>query len=357
MRKLPSGKIGFIAAALIVIFMPVLLAAQTQSAEPAPPMKAPAQVQVGPPLVREGDLAVRLVKVLGLGTTADEVEAETRLGDAGVIPRNGWIADYPVTPDVVAELQRSLGRAADSGRLKLSRDEAVKRLKETLADLELSVVPYTGQAPVTETAPYYPNSDELNEYYADEGPPVYTFYGPPAEYYYLYEYIPCPFWWYDLWFPGFYILFDFHRHVFFGGRVVVCSNHFRDVTAHRVFRVDPASRFSGRTFAGIGAPRGGRFMKTGVAKSDVKVFNPPSRGGAVGAPARGRSAGAAAGPPAGYRAGMVGAPSGGGAFTGSSGGGGFSGGSRGGGGRSSGGGHGGGGHGGSGGGHGGGGHR
>jgi len=373
MKRLPSRYTGIISATLIMIFMPVLLAAQTQSAEPG---KAPSQVQVAPPLVREGDLAVRLVKVLGLGAMTDETEAETRLGDAGVIPRNGWIADYPVTPDVAGELQKSAGRAADSGRLKLSRDEAVKRLKEAFADLQLSVVLYTGQAPAMETAPYYPDSDELNDYYADEGPPVYTFYSPPPDYYYLYEYISCPFWWYDLWFPGFYILIDFHRHIYFDRRIVICSNHFRDVKAHRVFRIDPAARFSGRTFAGIGAPRGGRFVKTGVAKSDVRIFNAPSRGGTAGVPARGRPAGAA-GPPPGYRAGMVGPPSGGGggAFIGPSGGGhpsgggGFGGGrggggSRGGGGRSSGGGfssggHSGGGHGGGsgGGGHGGGGHR
>jgi hypothetical protein len=58
-------------------------------------------------------------------------------------------------------------------------------------------------------------------------------------------------------------------------RVVFVSNHFNDVKSSRVFRVDPRMRFSGKTYAGIGAPRSQNFIATGVPKSDRDVFNAP----------------------------------------------------------------------------------
>ena len=328
MRKLSFRNIGPIMAGLFILFIPVFLEAQ-----PTQPGSASQPAQIGPPLVREGDLAVDLVPAFGLGTATDEIDAETKLGDIGIIPRNGWIADYPVTPDIAGELQKSVADAADSKRLKLTKDEAVKKLNAVLANLELSILP--GQAAASSTPPYYPNADELSEYYMDEGPPVYTYYAPPPDYYYLYEFIPYPFWWYDFWFPGFFVLIDFHRHVFFHGRVVFCSNHFRDIRGHRVFRIDPGVRFKGRTFAGIGAPKGGNFMQTGVARSDVKIFNaPPPRGapgvvgragGTITGPSLG-GRGGTMGPPAGAGGGMRGGPSGGGAPSGGGMGGGHSGG-------------------------------
>lgn len=77
-------------------------------------------------LVREGDFAVRLASALGISATDEEVEAESRLGEAGITPRNGWIADYPVTPDIICELQKAVGTAADAGKLSVGRDEALK---------------------------------------------------------------------------------------------------------------------------------------------------------------------------------------------------------------------------------------
>ena len=71
---------------------------------------------IAQPLVREGDLAFKLVPVLGLGTPADEVEAESTLTSTGIMPRNGWIADYPVTPDIIGEVQASIGETAERTR-------------------------------------------------------------------------------------------------------------------------------------------------------------------------------------------------------------------------------------------------
>jgi hypothetical protein len=52
------------------------------------------------PLVREGAFALNLA-ALSLDHPTSEVEAESILGTAGIAPSNGWIADYPVTPDII----------------------------------------------------------------------------------------------------------------------------------------------------------------------------------------------------------------------------------------------------------------
>jgi hypothetical protein len=100
-----------------------------------------------------------------------------------------------------------------------------------------------------------------------------TYYAPPPDYDYLYTWVPCPFWWVDFWFAGFFILHDFHRIEFVNHRTVFISNHFNDIREHRVFRVDAVSRFHGRTFAGIGASHRGSFISTGVPRSERTIFN------------------------------------------------------------------------------------
>lgn len=303
-------KVGVVIASLVLWLVPLIVHAQAEQAKPVPP-------PIEQPLVREGDFAVRLISVLGLGTTEDEVEAENLLGGVGIAPRNGWIADYPVTPDIVGELQKSVGDAADARKIPLGRDEALKRLDNVNTELSLDVRPYTGTTtsePTAEEAEGYPNPTVINNYYYDEGPPIVTYYAPPPDYYYLYSWVPCPFWWFNFWFPGFFVLRDFHRPFYFHNRVVFFSNHFNDVRAQRVFRIDPAARFNGRTFAGIGAPHTRGFISTGVPRSAERIFNgphargmpggrtfaapprggrtiaPPTRGGrAYSAPSRGRS--------------------------------------------------------------------
>jgi len=42
----------------------------------------------------------------------------------GLPPRNGWISDYPVTPDILGELKESVAGMADSGKLSVSGYEA-----------------------------------------------------------------------------------------------------------------------------------------------------------------------------------------------------------------------------------------
>ena len=87
-----------------------------------------------------------------------------------------------------------------------------------------------------------PPAEVVNNYYYNAGPPVVTYYAPPPDYYYLYSWVPYPFWWSGFYFGGFFILNDFHRHVFFHGRQFFVSNHFFHAGHHRFYTVDPGGR-------------------------------------------------------------------------------------------------------------------
>ena len=258
----------------VAVFLPTVARAQSDTAALGPP-------PIAAPLVREGDLAVRLASGLGLVPVVDEVEAENRLADGGISPRNGWIADYPVTPDIIGELQEAIGSAADAGTVSIGRDEALLKFNEALTASGLSITPYSptgGGEPAPADSGNYPNPSVVNNYYYSEGPPVVTCYAPPPDFYYLYAWVPFPFWWSGFWFPGFFVLHDFHRTIIVNRRPVYVSNHFRDIRDHRVLRIDPTARFQGRTFGGIGAARSKGFLPTGVPRSEQRIFNnPPPR--------------------------------------------------------------------------------
>jgi len=271
-----------------LLLIPIMTYAQPQPATTkAPPIEQP--------LVREGDFAVELVKQLDLGTTSDEAEAESILGSVDISPRNGWVADYPVTPDIMGEIQQSVSDAVDSQKLSMSKNDALSRVQNAKANLDLGIRPYTSGEPheVNQSAEY-PQTSVINNYYYDQGPPIVTYYAPPPDYYYLYSWVPYPFWWSNFWFPGFFVLNDFHRVHHFHHRTEFISNHFNDFRNHRVHRIDPVDRFHGRTFAGIGAPRTGHFLSPGVRNGSTSIFNrnritPPSGGRTFRAPSGGRS--------------------------------------------------------------------
>jgi len=147
----------------------LLLVSGSTFAQPgnAPDEKPP----IAQPLVREGDLAVKLTEALKLGSATSEAEAESILGSVGILPRNGWIADYPVTPDIIGELQTAIGEAAAAGKLGMGRDEALKASQAVLSESNLSI---RAGAPVQQgsTVPgtNYPESPVINNYYYDERP-------------------------------------------------------------------------------------------------------------------------------------------------------------------------------------------
>jgi len=274
MRKVPLQRARVFIVSVLLALLPVLAMAQTEQGRGGPP-------PVSQPMVSEGMLAVSLASALGVRSTTDAIEAESSLGDVGVAPHNGWIADYPVTPDIAAELQQAVMAAADQSQLPMTRDEASKRYADTLASMGLTVRPYTsGESAMNNpvSCENYPNPATVISSYSSDGPPIVTYYCPPPDYYYLYSWVPYPFWWSDFWFPGFFVLKDFHRHVFVHRHPVLFTNHFNDVKRHRMFRIDPVDRLHGKTFAGIGAPRTGTFISTGIPRSSHTIFNAPRSG-------------------------------------------------------------------------------
>ena len=217
---------------------------QTQQTTTNPP-------PVSPTLVREGDLATALVSALDLGTAENEMEAEIMLASAGIAPKNGWISDYPVTPDILGELQEALAVAADSNRLTMNKDEALEALESVSADLGLYVLADTSGGYVETpppASPQYTQPTVINNYYYREGPPVVTYYPPPPEYLYLYSWVSYPFWCSRFFFSGFFILHDFHKVSRIHRRVVVVSNHVFHRHHRRFHKIDPVKRRWGRPF-------------------------------------------------------------------------------------------------------------
>ena len=208
-------------------------------------------------LIREGEFAVKLVETLRIGQAKNEAEAESMLASAGIAPKNGWIADYPLTPDIIGELEKAVGEAADARKLSMPKNEALKALRTTALEFELPIVAevpegYTESPPPT--TPEYTEPGVIDNYYYAEGPPVITYYPPPWDYYYMYGWIPSPFWYAGFYFPGYFILNDFHRvhhgghgHHGHGHDSHVVTNHVRDHQTGRIGTVDPTRRREGRT--------------------------------------------------------------------------------------------------------------
>lgn len=214
-------------------------------------------------VVREGDFAVSLAEALGVGGARSEAEAESDLAGLGIMPPNGWIADYPVTPDTLEALHKAIGEAADAGKLSMGKEEAFKKVAALTAGLGLPIRPdegavYAGEAPAADYGSYSDPS-VISNYYYNQGPPVVTYYTPPWDYYHIYHWVPHPFWWGPTFFSGFFILNDFHT---FRNVVVVkkhghkftthkrVTNHFFDKKRHTFGRVDSRHRLKGDTFGG-----------------------------------------------------------------------------------------------------------
>jgi len=280
-----------ILAGLLLLHGPVSAQNDTQTNVSAP---------VSQPLIREGMMVVDLAKALNVGTPSNEAEAESMLSGAGIAPRNGWIADYPVTPDIVAELRAAVGDAADSKMITLDKNDADNAFNKLVDGYNLPLkaadtVAEAENGPLLE-AETYPDTSVINNYYYDQGPPVVTYYAPPPDYTYLYTWVPYPFWWWNVWFPGFFVLADFdievhghgHHHGHHGEFI---SNHFRDRDNGRVHRIDPAVRHRGGTFTERG---GSRWAEPSGRRGSAAIFNrsrglSPSWRGPVVSPSERRS--------------------------------------------------------------------
>jgi hypothetical protein len=276
---------------LIILMVAALIAVPSLAAAEAE-QEVGATPPISQPVVREGTVAVNLADALQLGTTTSEVDAESLLVSAGVAPRNGWMADYPVTPDIASELREAVGDAADAGSITLGKEQALEAYDSVMEGFGLALKYDAGDGSYEESATV-PDNTVINNYYYSEGPPVVTYYAPPPEYTYLYSWVPYPFWWWDFWFPGFYVLVDFNRVIVIGGHVHAVSNHFFDRKSHSFRRVSPAHRFDGHdgSIAGrdrVIGPAGTR------AGADMAVTNrgkrPHVRGSGANTPYGGRAA-------------------------------------------------------------------
>lgn len=171
---------------------------------------------VSPSLVRQGDFANTLAYELNLGRPFSEEHAQQMLADIGIAPTNGWVSDYPMTPDVIGELQDGVIKAANHGYLSINQTEAVNIFQSLIADFELPIIPDRSgtkhmEKPPSETHYGYTEPTVIYNYYYHSGPPVITYYPPPHTYVSLYSWISYPFWWEGFWFSGFFVMRDFHR--------------------------------------------------------------------------------------------------------------------------------------------------
>ena len=233
------NKIFIAMITMAFLLLPLSISAQSEQNSTG----APAISQA---LVPEGTFALKLATALRLGAANDEPQAEDMLTSSGIAPKNGWIADYPVTPDIIGELQDAVAAAADSKKLPMGKEEALKALQDVAAEFGLAVLPGDSDQ-YTESQPQ-PRSTVINNYYYEQGPPVVTYYPPPWDYYYLYAWVPYPFWYSGFYFHGFFALRDFHRVVIVGHRRCLVSNHFFDHKTKRRFKIDPAGRRTGEPF-------------------------------------------------------------------------------------------------------------
>jgi hypothetical protein len=226
-----------------LLFPFVAYAQSEQTGTQAPPVEQN--------LVPEGEFALRLVPALKMGTTENQAEAVDMLSSVGIIPRNGWIADYPVTPDIIGELENAIIAAADAKELPIEKDEALKAFQNLSAEFGLEAVSESSdEYAQTQSKGYaeYPDSTVINNYYYDVGPPVVTYYPPPWDYYYLYAWVPHPFWWHGFHFGGFFVLHDFHRVVIVKKKPCVITNHVKHPVTQKVAVIDPAKRTLGNGF-------------------------------------------------------------------------------------------------------------
>ncbi len=236
-------------------------------------------------LVPEGVFALQIAEALKLGPAQDAAKAEELLSGLGIEPKNGWITEYPVTPAVLGEVDKGISDAWEQGAIALTKDQVLKRVADVKAGLGIDVnagtsapasllkspgnltiysytdnkgerhytdnydsIPkeYRGNAKIVSQAPphdlsnrvsgsvptlihpqsmAYPSAETVNNYYLDQGPPVVTYYSPPEPYYHFYSWVPYSFWSSGFYFPGFFVLNNFHRRVFFDRHPFFISHH------------------------------------------------------------------------------------------------------------------------------------
>jgi len=274
--------------AFLVLF-PVSLYGQEQGGETADQITANSP-PVEQPLVPEGLFAVELVRALRIGQAQNEAQAENMLSAIGIEPRNGWISDYPVTPDMIGEIEISVAAAAEAKRLGMGKDQALKAVEDLVGRLGLNFAPAAANQDAT--SGHYPEAppsnnyttnrspEVINNYYYYYGPPVVTYYTPPWPYGYLYVWVPYPFRCFRFFFPGFFILHDFHRTVIIHKKVFVVSNHVLDTRTKKVLLIDPVKRRKFRESVALNRATSRPIFSSPSAQAGAQAIASLSQGGA-----------------------------------------------------------------------------
>ena len=133
-----------IATAACLLLFPFAAVAADYGSQPSQSQQVPPVAQQ---LVREGDFAIKLAAELDLGNPGDEANAEDLLTQAGIMPENGWLSDYPMTPEIIGQLQSSIAKAASEGNLPMNTDEATKGLYAVASRMNLPTPADSTSAP------------------------------------------------------------------------------------------------------------------------------------------------------------------------------------------------------------------
>jgi hypothetical protein len=147
--------------ASIIAIMELIFSPHAVAEEPnAPP--------IAQPLVREGEFARQLVEALRITPAQSEAEAESILTAVGIAPQKGWIADYPVTPIGVVEIEKGVASAADAGNLGMGKDEALRAMGDLKVKMGLNVVMGDVSRPSGQALPGSYPADTLIYKYIDK---------------------------------------------------------------------------------------------------------------------------------------------------------------------------------------------
>jgi len=110
-----------------------------------------------------------------------------------------------MTPIIIGQVRNAVAGAAASKKLPIGESEALQAFDGLTAEFGLAFAPgseqYAGGQPPSGSE--YIEPGVINDYYYNEGPPVITYYLPPWDYYYLYGWVPYPFWWSGFFFLAF----------------------------------------------------------------------------------------------------------------------------------------------------------
>jgi hypothetical protein len=170
----PMKKLLSIGATFFLVLIPLMVNAQSEQNKPRPP-------PIEQSLVREGSFAMKLAETLKTGPVKSEAEAESRLASMGIAPQNGWIADHPLTPDIIGEVRNAIGATLDSGKIAMNKDEVLLAV-QILIDNQWRMPVVSGEEQARDYGEYPPAV--YGEYEGGYEPYYYPYY----PYYYPYPY-------------------------------------------------------------------------------------------------------------------------------------------------------------------------